>query len=196
MGGLTIRVLQGAELANALDDVAALRIDVFRAFPYLYDGDFEYERRYLESYRTSGDAIVVGAYAGEKLVGASTGMPLMDHDEAFRRPVEDAGLPAERTFYCAESVLLEDHRGQGAGHAFFDAREAHARDLGMTHSCFCAVIRAQDHPDRPKGYRPLDVFWQDRGYSPIDGAIATFDWKDLGDTTETPHRLQFWSRAL
>ena len=55
-----VRVLTGAALDSALDDVARLRIAVFRDWPYLYDGDLDYERRYLESYRTSTGAVLVG----------------------------------------------------------------------------------------------------------------------------------------
>lgn len=193
---LTIRSLRGHALDAALDDVARLRIEVFRDFPYLYDGDAEYEHKYLESYRNSPRAILVGAFDGNRLVGASTGTPLANHDAAFIAPVENAGLEVERTFYCAESVLLAEFRGQGAGHAFFDVREAHARDHGFTHSAFCSVIRPEDHPERPRNYRPLDPFWRDRGYAPLEGAIARFDWREVGEPVETTHSLQFWSRHL
>ncbi|MEE2816993.1 MAG: GNAT family N-acetyltransferase, partial [Pseudomonadota bacterium] len=37
--GLRLDVLRGEDLARAIDDVARLRIAVFRDWPYLYDGD-------------------------------------------------------------------------------------------------------------------------------------------------------------
>ena len=37
------RVLTGAALEAALEDVARLRIAVFRDWPYLYDGSLDYE---------------------------------------------------------------------------------------------------------------------------------------------------------
>ena len=80
---LTIRPLTGEALAAALPEVARLRIAVFRAWPYLYDGDPAYEEAYLQSYRESAEALVVGAYDGETLVGASTGTPLTDHADDF-----------------------------------------------------------------------------------------------------------------
>ena len=83
-----------------------------------------------------------------------------------------AGLAAEDVFYCAESVLQERYRGQGVGHRFFDLREAHARALGFSWSVFCAVIRPQQHPLRPAGYRPLDPFWRRRGYAPLTGCVG------------------------
>ncbi len=192
---IQVRRLTGEALGAALDDVAQLRIEVFRAFPYLYDGDAAYERTYLQTYRDSADAILVGAFDGACLVGASTGTPMEDHAE-FAAAFAQHDLALTDVFYCAESVLLPEFRGQGVGHAFFDEREAHARDLGRSYSAFCAVTRPHDHPLRPDDYAPLDVFWRKRGYAPVDGAIATYRWKDLDQAAETDHTLPFWMRRL
>ncbi len=194
--GVEVRVLTGEALGAALDDVARLRIAVFRDWPYLYDGDPAYERAYLAAYRDSPGAIVVGAFAGARLVGAATGTPMADHAAEFAAPFAGVDVPMERIFYCAESVLLPDWRGQGLGHAFFDAREAHARALGATHSAFCSVVRPADHPMRPEGARSNDAFWRKRGYAPLPGAVAEFHWKDLGHGEETVKPLQFWMRQL
>ena len=191
-----VRALTGSALADALDDVARLRIAVFRAWPYLYDGDLEYERIYLQSYRDSHQAVVVGAFDGSDLVGASTGAPLTDHAEDFATAFSGTGLNLSDIFYCAESVLLPEYRGQGVGHKFFDLREAHARRLGFTKCAFCGVQRPADHPMRPDDYRPLDAFWRTRGYAPLPEVVAQFSWKDIGDEEETAKPLQFWIRDL
>ncbi|OAN73453.1 GNAT family acetyltransferase [Sulfitobacter sp. EhC04] len=193
---LRITPLTGAALAQALPDVAGLRIAVFAEWPYLYDGDLAYEERYLHSYRDSDRAIVVGAFDGKTLVGASTGTPLTDHADDFAAAFAPTGIDLSEVFYCAESVLLPHYRGQGIGHRFFDARESHARAQGFAKSCFCAVIRPDDHPARPAGYRPLDAFWRARGYRPLDGVIAEFHWKDHAEAEQSPKRLQFWIRDL
>lgn len=193
---IRIERLQGAALESALDDLARLRIEVFRDWPYLYDGDPAYEAAYLQTYRDSPDAILVGAFDGARLVGAATGTPMEDHAAGFGAALGSLGIPLGDVFYCAESVLLPAYRGQGIGHAFFDAREAHARMLGRSHAAFCAVIRPQDHPWRPPGHRPLDGFWRKRGYAPVAGAVATYRWKDLDQPAETDHAMQFWMRRL
>lgn len=191
-----VRVLTGAALDVALDDVAALRIAVFRAFPYLYDGDLAYERDYLQTYRDSDGAVLVGAFDGDRLIGASTGTPLTDHADDFGAAFAGTGHDLAEVFYCAESVLLPEYRGQGVGHRFFDLREAHARELGFSKVAFCGVQRAPDHPLKPKGYQPLDQFWAARGYAKVPGAVAQFSWKDLGEMAETQKPLQFWLREL
>lgn len=195
---MTIRVeaMTGAALEAALDDVAGLRIKVFRAWPYLYDGDPAYEREYLQSYRDSERAVVVGAFDGGTLVGASTGAPLADHADDFAAAFEGTGVDLNDVFYCAESVLLPEYRGHGVGHGFFDAREAHARKHGFSKTAFCGVQRPADHPLRPADYAPLDPFWRKRGYAPLEGAIAHFSWKDVDQAEETRKPLQFWIRDL
>ncbi|MBV7396628.1 GNAT family N-acetyltransferase [Mameliella sediminis] len=193
---MRVEVLTGAALEAALDDVAQLRITVFRAFPYLYDGDFDYERGYLQTYRDSENAVLVGAFDGDRLVGAATGTPLEDHADDFGGAFAGTGYDLSEVFYCAESVLLPDYRGRGVGHRFFDLREGHARALGRKHAAFCGVVRPKDHPLRPADYAPLDPFWRKRGYAPLDGAIARFRWKDIDQDAETEKPLQFWIRAL
>lgn len=196
LSDLEVRVLTGEALEAVLGDVARLRIEVFREFPYLYDGDADYERRYLATYRDAPGAILVGAFDGATLVGASTGTPLAQHDPAFAAPLQAVGYDIAQVFYCAESVLLPRYRGRGTGHRFFDIREAHARELGLRHSAFCSVIRPENHPDRPAGYRSLDAFWTRHGYRPVPGAIARFGWTEVGANQETEHELQFWLRDL
>ena len=194
--GVTVRALTGEALEAALEGVAALRIAVFRDWPYLYDGTLDYEREYLQTYRTSANALLVGAFEGDRLVGASTSTPMEDHAEAFAAPFAGQGIPLTDIYYGAESVLLPEYRGQGIGHRFFDLREAFARSLGRKWLAFCSVTRPDDHPLRPAAYRTNDAFWRGRGYAPLPGVQAEFAWKDVGETAETVKRLQFWMRRL
>jgi GNAT superfamily N-acetyltransferase len=185
--------LRGPAIAPHLDALAALRIAVFRDWPYLYDGDIDYERRYLAAYQQPG-ALVVGAFDGDRMVGAATAAPMERHAGDFAAAFPDTDLTA--LCYLAESVLLPEYRGQGIGHRFFDLREAEARAQGRRRAVFCSVIRPDDHPARPEGARTHDAFWRARGYAPLPGAIARFAWRDLGDDRETEHALQFWGHDL
>lgn len=185
----------GESIASVVEALAGLRIKVFREWPYLYEGDLEYERGYLAGYASQG-AIVVGAFDGAQMVGASTGLPLGQHADDFQSAFEGSGLALDQVFYCAESVLLPAYRGRGAGHVFFDHREAFAREKGFHHSAFCAVMRPESHPARPANYAPLDGFWQKRGYAKLDGAIARFSWRDIGEAGASEKPLQFWLKEL
>jgi len=193
---LEVKSLTGDALVSALPALAQLRMTVFRDWPYLYDGTLAYEQEYLAKFAAAKGAVCIAAYDGADIVGASTGGPMLESDEEFVAPFRAAGYDPARIFYCGESVLLKSHRGHGLGHAFFDGREAQARKLGgFTHSTFCRVLRADDHPLKPKDYVPLDGFWTKRGYKPVD-IFAEFVWKDVDQPGETPKRLQFWMKPL
>ncbi|MGR4896089.1 GNAT family N-acetyltransferase [Stenotrophomonas sp. LARHCG68] len=193
---LTLAALRGPELLPVLDDVARLRIGVFNDWPYLYQGSLDYERDYLAAYAATPDAVCVVARDGDAVVGASTGLPLLDDGAAFRKPFEEAGLDPAQVFYFGESVLLPSYRGRGIGHAFFDAREAHARALRrFAITAFCAVDRAADDPRRPLGHRDNDVFWHKRGYARQPGMTLQLLWHEVGQG-EVMHPLTFWTRTL
>ena len=192
---MEIRSVRGAELAPWLDDVARLRIAVFREFPYLYDGDLSYEAKYLQSYLETPDSICVLALDGDRVVGASTGLPLSAEGPSFRKPFEDRGIAASDVFYCAESVLLPSWRGRGVGHRFFDERENHARSLGAKFTAFAAVDRDHDDPRRGDA-RDNAEFWMKRGYVRQPGMSMQLSWREIGRSEETPQTLTYWMREL
>ena len=195
-GSVSVRPLTGAALDAALDDLAWLRIEVFRAWPYLYDGSLDYERGYLNEFAASTGAVLVAAFDGDRIVGAATAAPMESQKPEFRDPFEAAGYDPADLFYFGESVLLPSYRGRGIGHAFFDHREAAARTAGKGICTFCAVVRPGDHPARPAEYIPLDGFWRKRGYAPVEGLVTTFSWTDIGETDETAKPMQFWMRRI
>jgi len=193
---VTIRSLTGEEIKAAIPALAALRIAVFAEWPYLYDGDLAYEEDYLREFAAAPDAVLVAAMDGDRIVGAATASPMAAQKDEFRRPFEKRGLATQDMFYFGESVLLPEYRGQGIGHAFFDHRETQARKCSAKTACFAAVVRPADHPDRPANYRPLDAFWQARGYEKVPGSETGLAWKDHRDAAETEEAMQYWMRAL
>lgn len=194
-----IRVLTGRDgaLGAYLDDLARLRITVFRDFPYLYHGSLDYERNYLRTYLECPDCVVVLALDGERVIGASTGLPLEAETDDFQRPFCAAGIAPATVFYGGESVLLPSWRGRGIYREFFAGRENHARALGrFDRMVFCAVVRSLDHPRRPPGYVPLDAVWTRFGYTRRDDLVTTFAWQDLDEEAASPKQMVFWEKTL
>ncbi|WP_439271603.1 GNAT family N-acetyltransferase [Pseudochrobactrum sp. HB0163] len=192
-----IETCSGSRIAPFIDDLARLRIRVFRDFPYLYDGDMAYETNYIATYANSPGSFFVLALDGDKVIGASTGIPMQDETEAFKAPFAEHGYKPDKIFYFGESVLLPAYRGAGIGVRFFEEREAHARQSGQFEMCcFCAVERPQDHPARPHNYQPLDQFWNKRGFFHKPELRTFYSWRDVGNSAETAKPMSFWIKEL
>lgn len=192
-----LELLRGHEITSALAALAALRIEVFREYPYLYEGAEDYEARYLARYAQAPGALVILARDPRgAVIGASTALPLADELEALQRPFVAAGYDLGTICYFGESLLRAPWRGRGLGGRFFDLREGHARALGLTLATFCAVERPDEHPLRPASYRPLDGFWGRRGYARSAALVARLGWQDVGDADETEKPMRFWTRSL
>lgn len=193
--GLRTERRVGEDIAPIVPDIARLRMAVFREWPYLYAGEEAYEHDYLSPYLGSPRALAVVAYAGARIVGAATGLPMADEVAGFRAPFEAAGIDPREVFYLGESVLLPEFRGRGMGVRFFAEREDHARALGYRTAAFCAVERSPADPRMPKGHVPLDEFWRKRGFHRSD-ITTTFAWKEIGEGVETPKPMRFWLKDL
>lgn len=197
MASMNIQVFHGSAIAPYIGDLARLRIAVFRAFPYLYEGSLDYEAQYLATYADSPESLFVLAFDGDRIVGASTGMPMADETVEVKAPFLAGGWDPGCIFYFGESVLLPEYRGQGVGVRFFEEREAYARRLGRFRwTAFCAVERPVDHPRRPRDYVPLDDFWTRRGYRHRPELQTTFSWRDLDDDKDTAKPMSFWIKEI
>ena len=186
---------RGSEIASVFEDLAKLRIAVFRDYPYLYEGSVAYEKEYLKIYSQSPKAFLFGVYDGDRMVGATTCIPLVDESSELQQPFQNQGYDLTRIFYFGESILLTEYRGAGLGHRFFDERENHVRSFESYElCCFCAVDRGDSHPAKPADYRPNDDFWLKRGYHRNTSLYAFMSWPDIGETASTSKKMIFWTK--
>lgn len=195
---MTIRVqsFTGEAALPYINDLARLRIEVFRDFPYLYDGDLDYESEYLQAFINASDSVLVIAFDGEVVVGASTALPLMHETPNIQQPFIENGYDVSKVFYFGESVLRKSYRGQGIGVEFFNHRESHATRLGgFDYLTFCGVVRPEDHPLRPSDYVPLDNFWRKRGFQQTD-MYCYIEWKEIDKAVESSKSLRFWMKKI
>lgn len=191
-----VQSFTGEAAFSYINDLARLRIEVFRDFPYLYDGDLAYEEEYLQAFVNAPDSALVIAFDGETVVGAATALPMIHETSNIQQPFLENGYDVSKVFYFGESVLRKAYRGRGIGVEFFKHREAHvARLSGFEYLTFCGVVRPEDHPLRPSDYVPLDHFWRKRGFQQTD-MYCYMAWKDINEEAERAKPLRFWMKKI
>ncbi|MFS2124838.1 GNAT family acetyltransferase [Pseudomonas sp. Pseusp97] len=192
-----IRLLSGEAIRPFIDDLARLRISVFREYPYLFDGSPEYEAGYLDAHVRSAWSLCVLVLDQGRVVGAATALPLQDEAEAFQRPFLEQGWNPERIFYFGESVVLPPYRSAELDLRFFEERERFARGLKRFDWCtFCALRRPPEQGARPAGYRSPDAFWLQRGFTPQPSLQTEHHWRDVGEQRDTAKSMMFWLKEL
>jgi hypothetical protein len=193
---LKIERLRGHEILAYLPHLARLRAQIFEEYPYLAMPDLPYETRYLNTYASCTEAILVIVFLKNEIIGASTAIPLEFETPEFKKPFENHKIDVQSVFYLGESVLLPAYRGQHIYQHFFHEREAAANEYGSDIAAFCAVEHMKNDPRRPKNYTPLDPVWNHFGYKKHPELTAYFQWQEIGEQTISPKPLTFWIKHL
>ncbi len=197
LSNIKIRAFTGSAIKTYLSTVARLRVEVFRDYPYLLEGDIEHESQYLKKFASCKDAILVLVFDGSEIVGASLGIPLEHESDLIKKPFKEKKLDTASYYYFGESTLLKKYRGRGIGHHFFDQREAHVQKLKRYKQiAFCCVVRPEDDSRIPNDYLPLDDFWKKRGYVKHPEMLTMITWKDIGKTKPSVKPMVFWIKSL
>ncbi len=115
MVALTIKNYAGGGIGKHLEALARLRIRVFRDYPCLYDGTLSYEKKYLKMYQASPRSFIALCFDGNKIVGATTCLPLMDAEEDFRRPFIENKYDPKSVFTLASPSSSRNTGARASG---------------------------------------------------------------------------------
>ena len=190
-------VLQEAEFYACSEELATLRINVFREYPYLYDGSLEYEKNYLSQYLSTKNSALVIVKDAERIIGAVTGIPLNETFSDCKDFFIENKIPMEGIFYLGEITLLKEYRGQGIGARMYELFEEFVRGNNeYKQIALCEVVSPKNDPRRTSDYFCLDSFWAKRGYVKNPDWVTQFSWKDLGSEEESYHPMVFWIKNL
>lgn len=190
------QLLTGAAIAERLDDLATLRLDIFLEYPYLYRGRREDELAYLRSYVEKPDACVILACDGDAVVGAATGMPLIHEGAQLLDAFAESEVSLDDVYYVGELLFLPAYRNGGLGQRLLAQMETHIRSFGRYRKLTCATVeRPDNHPLRPADAIPITRFLARTGFVRLPGVKAHFEWRET-DGVKRDHAMQFWMKAL
>jgi GNAT superfamily N-acetyltransferase len=196
LNSITFKAYRGAEIAEIIEPLGQLRIDVFREYPYLYDGDLVYEQNYLSRYAKIKDSLVLMAFESRQIIGATTATPLIEEFDDFRTPYENAGINVAKTFYFGEAMLRPAYRGMGIYKTFMHERTQAAIRYGATTCTFLAVMRPDSHPLKPDHYQDLKPVWNHYGFVEYPEIQPQFLWKDIDQQEETQKPFTAWLKVI
>ena len=83
---MEVNLYTGAEIGAFIEPLGRYLIEIFREFPYLYDGDMDYERHYLSRYLQSDESFLLLGQDASGIACACTGIPLQHETDAFADP--------------------------------------------------------------------------------------------------------------
>ena len=193
---ITEQLLTGTAIADGLDDMATLRLDIFQEYPYLYQGRREDELEYLGTYAEAPDACVMLAYDGQTVIGAATGMPLIHEDAQMIDAFTGTTLPLNEIYYVGELLFRSAYRNCGLGQKLLARLERQIHSFGSYRRLTCATVeRPDDHPLRPRDYLPITRFLASTGFVRLPGVTTSFVWQET-DGIKRDHLMQFWSKDL
>ena len=179
--------------------LAEWRVKYFREFPYLYEGNLEYENEYTSIYISDDHSGFFVAEDAEEMVGIISGVPLQNPFMTEAATIfKDTGLDPSAFYYIGEIMVHSGYRGQGIARKLMQHQEQFALDKGYTGSCFMAVERADDDPLRPEHYRNPAWIWQEAGYQKTD-IKSDFEYPTIqpnGEIQTVPNTMVFWVKNL
>ncbi len=193
---IRMAALAGHEAKKYFEEIARIRITLFREYPYLYEGSQEYEREYLETYFRSANAVVLLVFDNDKVVGFSNSIPLAEESAELKAPFERQGLNLNDYLYIGEVMLYPEYRGQGFMRKFLEFHEDKARKEGYKYTVLMTVERPDDHSLRPSDYKSLDSMWRHFGYERLSAMRIHLAWTQVDTKREMENRLAIWQKQI
>lgn len=193
---LLFTLFVGVQCSSMLDTVSQLRMEAFKEYPYLYEGDKDYESHYTNIY-TQEQAIVVKAIVDGNLAGIITGIPLVEDAKNFPEETEifmQHNFDPNGFYYIGEVIVLSQHKLKNIGTQLFKKLEQQAYEWGYRNFCLVTIEHEKNHPLRPLDYQDSDSFFQKLGYVKTEIKIPA-KYPTIcadGSVREIQNILAFW----
>ena len=192
-------VLKGLEIEKYLDDVIKLRIAVFREYPYLYDGNIEYEKEYFKDFIKDQTARVILVKDSGKVVAVATSIALSNAHlcDDTHKPFVGKGYDVDRFYYYGEIMIDKAYRNKGISKQIYRLRQKEAVSLGFDMLCFATIIKDTDNV--PVDYFDPSQMWRSMGFVEHLDMQVECEWPKIqndGSTKDQTSKLNFWIKKI
>lgn len=196
---LSVKTLRGKSIAPYLHNITDLCVQIYKEYPYLYEGTSEEYFPFIEYYAQSENGIACLLFDKDRPVGVAIGMPINEMREKYKGPFMNA-RPHENLgeiFYLGEYLLLKDYRGKGLGkEIYLEFERSVKKNQNMKKICFCKIDESNQTNLEIENYKPLDGFWVKNGFKKCDDITVSVDWQNVGELNDSPHILIYWLKPF
>ncbi|MGE0009567.1 MAG: GNAT family N-acetyltransferase [Candidatus Babeliales bacterium] len=197
----TIRLVTGKE-CNALTlFVAQCRVDLFKGYPYLYEGTVEEGVHSMSAFMEYPHAALAVAYYNNEPVAYITGNSLVAEMERYFKDYlqvfKNYSIDPQDHYYLPDVIVTPAHRGRGLIKHMLEVIEAYACKLGYAYATLATESHAT-HPLKPAEYRELDPLWSKHGFTKTN-LMLSFSWETEqpdGSSKMQDHELSYWLKKL
>lgn len=196
---MEIKIHTGESILAYTNTLAEWRIKYFKEFPYLYDGNFDYESTYVHHYHSEKDGMILTVEDEGKIVAIATGIALLSEFDIFSSSIEALKqfVNIDTCAYLGEIIISEEYRAKGLSRKMITAQENHYKSLGYTHCCFLTVIRT-NHPLQPQDYTEPSIYWHSLGYKKTN-IITSYSWPTIQHdeaVIEMENEMVYWIKEI
>ena len=191
-----MKVFNGIEAGEFIDQIGRLRISMFAEFPYLYKGTIEDERAYLPIYCNSRNSRIILFFDQDQLVGFSSSVPLVEEYEVVQEPFIANNIDRNQYLYVGEIMLLKEYRSFNNVYDIIKIHDISAREQGFSFLTALTVDREENHPAKPEGYRDLAKLWQKCGWEQPLNLKAKIEYPRVDLGTYGINMLSVWTRKV
>ena len=195
---VSLKVFKGNEITPYVSDITQLSLQIYREYPYLYEGTEEEYLPFIQRYSESNDGIASILFDDKKLIGVCIGMPLNEmRDNYLGNFSSITKEELDSLYYLGEFLLLKQYRSQGNGKQMYTSFENEVIKKSLYKTlCFCKIQEFLEHPSQPDNYFSMNNFWKQSEYVAREDLSFNVDWVNVNETTLSPHQLYFWFKPL
>lgn len=185
-----IHILKGKEILLYQEEIAKLNIEVFRDYPYFYEGELKEQMEFYKIYTNSRYSVAFLAEKESEVIGVILGIPISDFLPVYQEAVTSEGIDLEGIFYLGEIMVKKEYRNQKIGYKLYEKFEAYAKKNYK--KILYSEILCLSEP--PLGYRKIQTIL--KGFKLLPHINCEFSWKEIDADQPTSHTMTFWMRDL
>lgn len=197
----TIRLVINNDIINYLDKISEFRIKEFKEFPYLYEGNEEYEKSYIKGFIEGQNSVLGIVEIDSNIIGVATAMPLRCEAEIVKDvelEFHKMGFKIDEFFYIGEVIVKKGYRGNKISSRLLETVEKYFLNLGFKYACLSTVERDIEDSRRPKNYSDIDKLCLYNGYTKTK-IYSDYSWpmkSDDGSIREVVNEMVYWIKKL